>query len=203
MTLPTAIKAIKPSDLEGEPIPDHDGLPVTSTVAAIMKTGDGLSESMGMAPIHIPVGEHVLVLIVAKARGHKYERTIEGTGKDVKTLDEFTETLVLDAESALFLDPDLVGAIVSEHLSRVAKSRSDAEARKAAAAKGKKAFQLPLPDGADGAVDPDMEAHDGSAAEPNADGGSHLASVPDDDEDHPDGMDADAKAPWDREGATV
>jgi hypothetical protein len=95
-----------------------------------------------------------------------------------------------------------VGNVVPEHLARVAKSRSDAEARKVAAAKGKKAFQLPLPDGAEGAVDPDMEPHDGSGAE-----GSHLASVPDpDDEDgqgHPDGMDPEAKAPWEREGATV
>ena len=166
MTLPTAIDAIKPSDLEGESIPDHDGLPVTRTAAIIQKTGDGLSESMGMAPIHIPVGEHVLVLIVAKAKGHKYERVVEGTGKNAETLDEFTETLVLDAESALFLDPDLVGEIVSEHLARVAMARAEAEARKRAA-KGE--FQLPLPEDGEGVT---ADCDEGTT-------GGHLSAVPD------------------------
>ena len=191
----TPVTAIKPSDLEGVPIPDHDGLPVTQVVATITKTGDGLSESMGMTPIHIPAEEHVLVLIVAKSRGHNYRRVVEGTGKDATVLDEFTETLVLDAESALFLDPDLLADIVNEHTARVAKARSDAEARKRAA---KKEFQLPLPDGDPDAVDPDM-----AASQP----GGHLSAVPDDADglDHPDGFDPDAKAPWETadEGVTV
>ena len=179
-----AIDAVKVSELEGQPIPDHDDLPITRTAAVIRKTGDGLSESMGMSPVHIPVEETVLILIVAKAKKHDYARVVKGSGKDKEILEEFTETVVLDAESALFLDPDLVADVVADHMTRVRKARSDAEAAKIAA-KGQGAFQLPDPD--EGADDDGLT---GSAAS-----GSGLSLV-----EGGDGMDPEAKAPWDGEG---
>ena len=190
MTTPTPdIDALKVSELEGQPIPDHDGIPITRTAAVIRKTGDGLSESMGMSPVHIPVEETVLVLIVAKAKGHKYARVVDGTGKDATVLEEFTETVILDAESALFLDPDLVSGVVGDHMARVRKARSEAEAARIAA-KGQGRFQLPDPD--EGAEDDDdeMGGLTGSAA-----AGSGLSLM-----EGGDGLDPEARAPWEGEG---
>ena len=129
------------SELRAEPIPDHDGFPVTSTVAKITKTGDGLSEAMAMAPIHVPVGTRVMIVIPAMAVEHKYKQATAGTGKDKITLDEWVETTVFEAQGATFVDADLVSGVVDEHMERVADERHRIEQERRAA-KG----EFPLPD---------------------------------------------------------
>jgi hypothetical protein len=131
-----------PSELEAQEIPDHDGMPVTMTVADLTKCGDGLSESMGIAPVHVPVESRVMVLVYATAKGHNYKRITEGSGKDAYPIEEFCETLKLEADGCLFIDPELGADMVAKHMAKVKKARSDAEAAKRAA-RGE--AQLPMP----------------------------------------------------------
>jgi uncharacterized small protein (DUF1192 family) len=135
---------VKPSDLEQIAIPDHDGLPITQTLAKITRTGDGLSESMSLTPIHIPVETKVMVLVPAIAKGHGYKRVTEGKGEDKHVIDEFAETVTLEATGALLLDPDLVKTIVTEHMDRIGAARAEAERLKKEA-KGE--FSLPFAEG--------------------------------------------------------
>lgn len=152
-------KPVRISELEQLDIPDHDGLPVTQTKAIIDKTGAGLTESMAMAKVHIPVGTHVVVLVPAVAIRHQYDKIVEGSGKNEVVLEEFAETVKLNAEGALFIDPDLVQEVIEKHLERVKIARSDAERAKRDA-RGEP--ELPLPEqtappqsSEDGYFDPD------------------------------------------------
>ena len=129
------------SKLRAEAIPDHDGFPVTTTAAKITKTGDGLSEAMAMAPIHVPVGTRVMIVVPAVAVEHKYKQATEGTGKNKITLDEWVETTVFEAQGATFVDADLVSDVVDSHMTRVADARHAAEQQRRAD-KG----EFPLPD---------------------------------------------------------
>jgi hypothetical protein len=132
---------VYPTALQAIPIPDYEGLPVTATAAKITKTGDGLSQSLRMAPLHVPSETKVMVLVYAKATHHDHHRVTEGTGKDKEVMEEFVEVVTLEAEGALLIDPDLVGSIVTEHQQRVAEALFAAE-REKREAKGE--FELPL-----------------------------------------------------------
>lgn len=149
---PTLDGYASPSELAIVPIPDYEGLPVTQVKTKITKTGDGLSESMSIAPIHIPSEDYVVVVIYAKATKHDHVRATDGTGKDKITLDEFVETVTLQAEGAFLIDPDLVAGPVVKHQQRVAEMREQI-AREKREAKGE--FGLPFP------TEPDDQAEAG------------------------------------------
>lgn len=141
-----------PSALEAVEIPDYEGLPVTATQAKITKTGDGLSQSMAMNPMHVPSESKVMVLVYGKATHHDHTRVTEGTGKSKSVIDEFVETVTLEAEGALLIDPDMVSDIVMEHQKRVVEARAQAE-RERREAKGE--FELPLPSEPEDEPEPD------------------------------------------------
>lgn len=118
---------IRPADLIGKGVPYHDELPVTYSKARITKTGDGLSEALDLAPLHVPLGANVVILLTAKAVSHEYDKVRVGRGADAMELDEFIETTVFAATSAQFIDPDLVAAALHDHAERVKEERANRE----------------------------------------------------------------------------
>ena len=132
---------VRPSIIENEPVPDHDGVPVTGTRASLTGAGDGLSESLTLAPIHLPMGKRVMVIVPAEIVSHEYDFVKDGKER----IDgEYVETAVLKADGALLVDPDLVRDVVNAHMERIKEARVEAD-RARREAKGE--FQLPLPDG--------------------------------------------------------
>jgi hypothetical protein len=122
---------VKPSDLASQPVPDHDGKPIRDTDGSLVKTGHGFEETLKLQRMHIPIGARVMVLTPARCVSHEYDIASEGTGKDKVELDEFDETAILEAESVLLIDPDLVAKLVIEHNDRVEQARAEADRIKA------------------------------------------------------------------------
>jgi hypothetical protein len=129
---------IHPSELEGMDLGEHDGLPITQSSAQITNAGDGLSESLAMSAVHIPVESEVVIVLTAKVKRHSYERVV-GAEKSVK--DEFVEVTTYRTDAAFMIDPDLLEEAIAKHMERRAAHRSELE-RLRKAAKGE--FELPF-----------------------------------------------------------
>jgi len=130
---------IRPSEFEGMELGKYDGVAITECAATITGTGDGLSESMHMGPMHMPIGSVGVAIVPFKVVSHEHDpvKVKAGETKD----DELTLTHVLKATGAFVIDPDLVDEMVGKHFARVAEHRADVE-RKKREARGE--FGLPL-----------------------------------------------------------
>lgn len=132
---------IRPSELEGIPLGEHEGKPITGVAAKITGAGDGLSESLNLSPVHLPMGGKGFALVPYEVVSHEYD--FPKTGKD-RVEDEMLETAVIKAEGCLLLDPDLVRDVAAQHRLRIEDARAAAEKAKREA-KGE--FELPLAEG--------------------------------------------------------
>jgi hypothetical protein len=137
---------IRVSDLPVGELGEFEGVPVVE--ARVKMTGaDGfINETMMLAQVHLPIGARVYVLEerFVKKYEHAYPKV---DGEWDKT--QIIETAVLDVESALFLDPDLVAEVVAAHKARIIERRAQVE-RERQEAKG--VLELPFDENADGAT---------------------------------------------------
>lgn len=127
-------RLVRPSELKEIDSTTYDDLPVTEARTKITRAGDGLSEALRLAPVHVPIGAQVVILMIAEATAHQHARRKEGRGADAVELDEYVETATLEARAATFIDPDLVSDVLSLHMQRVEEARARAEAEKREAA---------------------------------------------------------------------
>ncbi len=134
---------LRPSDLEGIPLGDHDGVPISQFAAKVTKAGDGLSESMRLSPMHLPIGGHGVLVMPFTVVSHEYDYVKDGR---TRIESERLETAVLEADGALLVDPDLVEKVVAEHMTRILDARERA-AREKREKRGE--FELPFADNDD------------------------------------------------------
>ena len=108
------------------PAKTHKGKPIRGNKLIVMKMGDGLSKSVGIAPVEFSdeVHAYIVARVIKQKERHDAVRDDDG---DVRSYDYVQ---ILDALSVTPIDGDLVIEVVAEMEGRIAEAAlAEAEAK--------------------------------------------------------------------------